>query len=384
MLRVLIVNANGADSTCGGAERYVGTLLQGLETRGYEVALLSAFPVRDESAARTITLHAEDWRRSELRRYRNHVGDWLALAWPRFERILRELGPDVVHTNNLPGIGTGIWEAARRLGIRVVHTLHDYHLLCPRTSLTRRDGAPCQPSPMFCGLRTRRLARWASAVNSLIGVSTHVLRRHDALFPAGTPRSIIGPPLAPIEGQRSQPAGSLTTLGYLGALTKSKGIELLLEAAPTLAQAGVTLRVAGDGPLQPDVEAAEHVYYEGRLAGPDLSRFLMSCDAGVVPSLWEEPAGFVLCEWLSAGRPVIATRYGGLAEASVRGGVIAVDGTADSIVAAVRGLRDDHAWDRLLARVPVVESDDDLVRWVDQHEEAYAAAMPDPARLSRR
>lgn len=383
MLRLLLVNANGADSTYGGAERYVAKLVDGLEARGHEVALMSAFPVRDESAARTISLHQDDWRDSELRRYRNHVGDWMAVSWRRFESILRDARPDLIHTNNLPGISTGIWERARRLEIPVVHTLHDYYLLCPRTSLTRRNGAPCQPGPLFCGLRTRRLARWAPAVTAVIGVSEHVLRRHDAFFPAQTPRIVIRPPLVPVDGRRSSPADALRSLGYLGVLTRNKGVEVLLEAAPGLAESGITLRIAGDGPLRAEVQATEYVQYEGRLEGQDLSRFLKSCDAGVIPSLWEEPGPFVLCEWLAAGRPVLATRHGGLGEAGVRGGVIHFDETAEALLGAVSSLQSPEAWQRLLESVPHVEDETDLERWITQHEDAYLAshraASPAPA-----
>ena len=40
--------------------------------------------------------------------------------------------PDVVHTHNLTGVSTAIWEVCRRLDLPVFHSLHDYYLLCPR------------------------------------------------------------------------------------------------------------------------------------------------------------------------------------------------------------------------------------------------------------
>jgi glycosyltransferase involved in cell wall biosynthesis len=381
-VRILLANTNGADSTYGGAERYVGLLAAGLETRGHEVVLMSAFPVRDDSALRTITLHTADWRQSRQRRYRNHVGDWVSEPWARYERILRATRPDVVHTNNLPGISTGIWESARRLGVPLVHTLHDYQLLCPRTSLTKRDGSPCRPNPLLCGLRTRRLARWAPGVSVVVGVSEHVLRRHATVFPPDTARHVIRPPFVPIPGRDAPPHVPMRTVGFLGVLTRNKGVELLLEAAPALAKLGVALRIAGDGPLSEAVAACEHVRYEGRVDGAALNLFLTSCDAGVVPSLWEEPGPFVLCEWLSAGRPVIATRYGGLAEAARFGGVRSIAPTASALAAAVAELQDEAAWRQLLAdRVEVADASD-IARWVDQHVAAYETAVALPAAVA--
>ena len=267
-MRVVLASNHGADRSYGGAERYVDDLAGALRQRATTYVLLSAFPIRDESAAETTTLHPTDWRDDRLRRYRNHADDWVAAPWPALGRVLADLRPDLLHTSNLPGISTGLWEQARRLGIPVVHTLHDYHLLCPRTSLTRRDGTACRPSPALCGLRTRRLARWAGAVQVAIGVSAHVLGRHEGFFPASTERRVVRPPIVPIppvgSAGESRPLSPPATIGYLGALSESKGVRLLLQAAPALAAAGFTLAIAGDGPLRSEVQASAAVRYEGR------------------------------------------------------------------------------------------------------------------------
>src|SRR5205807_1521843 len=156
---------------------------------------------------------------------------------PALRRAIADARPDLVHTNNLPGISSAVWESARQAGVPIVHTLHDYHLLCPRTTLVRRDGAPCRPHPLLCGVRTSRLRRFA-----------------------------------------------------------------------------------GDGPLRPELAAAAargSLGYDGFLDGSRKLDFLAACDVGLVPSLWDEPSGppYVVCEWLAAGRPVLATPRGGLAEA---------------------------------------------------------------------
>lgn len=376
-MRILLVNSHGTDLARGGAERYVHDLSNQLQLRGHDVEVLSAFPVADAAPTRIRTLHQVDWREAPTRRYRNHLGDWTAVAWPRFEAVLRNSSPDLLHTSNLPGISTGIWERARRLDIPVVHTLHDYHLLCPRTTLTRPDSTPCRPSPLLCGLRTRRLARWSRAVRVVIGVSEHVVRRHEGFFAPSTKHLVIRAPLLPMDDAAERPPReSLVTLGYLGSLSRAKGVHLLLDAAAEISRHGVLLRIAGDGPLREQVEAADLVRYEGHLGGGARESFLMSCDAGVVPSVWEEPGlTFVVSEWLAAGRPVLATARGGLAEAGARGGVMAVEPSATALADAVAQLRDQLRWQHLLASVPVVEGTADVERWVDEHEAVYAVAL---------
>lgn len=378
-MRVLLVNSHGADPAYGGAERYVRDLGHGLAARGHQARVLSAFPPRADAGIETTVLHDSDWREDRIRRLRNRAGDVIAAPWPRFGRILAELRPDVVHTSNLPGIGTGIWEAARRAGVPIVHTLHDYYLLCPRSSLTRRDGAPCDPSPFLCGLRTRRLARWAGGVRQVIAGSKHLLGVHRGMFEAAE-QGVIRLPLAPIgDAGAVPPELPLRTIGYLGALTTSKGIELLLGAAPILAQAGIGLRVAGEGPMQEQV-AASGVDYAGRVDGRAKVEFLASCDAGVVPSLWEEPSGppYVVCEWLAACRPVLTTTRGGLLEAARLPGVVSFEESPAGLSQAALRIRDGTEAERLLAEVPRVDDDEDVQRWLDEHERTYQAAIAMP------
>jgi glycosyltransferase involved in cell wall biosynthesis len=381
-MRILLVNAHGADPASGGAELYVNDLASGMTERGHQVRVLSAFPQRGEPGVETHVLHRSDWRDDRLRRLRNHVGDVVSAPWPRLREFLRATGPELVHTNNLPGIGTGIWEAARRAGIPLVHTVHDYHLLCPRTTLTRRDGSPCSPSPLLCGARTRRLARWGRAVGAVIGVSEHVLRAHRDLFPAANKHIVHHPLISLVDPQAKPPQTPPRTLGYMGGLRPVKGIALLLAAAPALAELGMTLRVAGDGPLRREVEATDHIHYAGWLRGEKLAAFVGSCDAGLVPSLWDEPGPLTASEWLGSGRPVLATQRGNLIEMARRGGVLPFDDSVDGLVGAARRIRDPGLWHSLLATLPAVDTAADTRRWLDEHAAAYESAAEGMARAA--
>jgi glycosyltransferase involved in cell wall biosynthesis len=376
-MRVLLVNAHGDDPAFGGAERRVRYLAAGLKGRGHEVEILSAFPHRSGSGTPTVILHRSDWREDRKRRLQNHLGDLISAPWPRLKAVVSEFAPDVVHTHNLPGIGTGVWEVAHRERAAVVHSILDYYLLCPRTTLVRRDGAPCRPHPLLCGARTRRIARWAGAVDAVLGTSNHVLRVHEGIFPQAI-RATAPPPLRPLSGGPPAPLGSPpSTLGYMGSLTVEKGVGLLLEAAPDLAQCGLALRLAGDGPLRGAVERSPDVGYDGHLEGEELVRFVEACDIGVVPSLWDEPGGgpFVLGEWIGAGRPVLTTGRGGLAEAEALGGIRIFGDSAGALTSAVKRLLDPVEWNQMTSSVPTIDADAELERWLSRHERLYSAAI---------
>jgi glycosyltransferase involved in cell wall biosynthesis len=376
--RLLLVNSQGADEFSGGAERYVAQLADGFAARGYEVEILSAFP--SHARGRRVTIvHDSNWRTSRVRRYRNHVGDVLAVPTRKLEELIQQARPDLVHTNNLPGLSTAIWAAAQRKGVPVVHTLHDYYLLCPRVTLLQPDGSPCKPHPLLCGMRTKRLTRWAGAVSQLVAVSNHLLKRHRHLFPTAslhTIRLLVAP-----ASKRFRPPGERpATLGYLGSLERTKGIDRLLDAAPSLARLGCALRIAGNGRLRAEVEAAAarepNVSYLGAVSGGDKERFLEDCDAGIVPSVWEEPGApsMTVLEWLGAGRPVLVSPRGGAAEVvDELAGAIAVQPDAEGIVAAVEALAAPGAWQEAVRRVRAPEGK--IEDWLSAHERVYDSAL---------
>jgi glycosyltransferase involved in cell wall biosynthesis len=366
-LRILLVNANGADVSAGGAERYTADLAAGLLARGHEVKLLAAAPSRAVTVdVPTTVLHHADWRDSIGRRVANRAADFRASPSPGLEQAVRTAAPDVVHTGTLPGITTAVWEVAAGTAIPVVHTLHDYYLLCARTTLTRRDGSPCATDGKYCAFRSRRLLRHGRFVSQLIGVSEHMVDMHRAVLP-GAETHVVRHPLGstPARPAHMPPR----SLGYIGRLEREKGVEVLIEAAEQLHAQGITVRIAGAGSLRPALERTP-VEYAGVVEGDAKQRFLESCDAGVVPSLWLEPGGppYSVLEWLSTGRPVLVSVRGGLVEApDLFGGVRGFEPTPEALVAAFQQLG--------YEAVPEPrDGQADRARWLDDHERIYELA----------
>jgi len=73
---------------------------------------------------------------SQVKRLLWHIFDmWNFKAAKRVGRILDDVKPDVVHTNNMTGFSVSVWHEARQRGIPIVHTLRDYSLACSRAAL---------------------------------------------------------------------------------------------------------------------------------------------------------------------------------------------------------------------------------------------------------
>lgn len=355
-------------------------LTAGLLAQGIDVAHLQAFPPRTHThdLERTI-LHDSDWRDDQSRRIKIHLDAVAARPHDRLEQAIAGHRPDVVHTHNLPGIGTGVWEVCRRLGVPVVHTLWDYYLLCPRVTLTKRDATPCRPSPLLCGFRTRRLVRWAPAVSQVIGCSQYVADRHAQFFPDAAFHVLRNPIEVESDGEIPAPRAKPEVLGYIGTIDRIKGVHLLLEAAPRLRALGLRVRLAGDGRLREEVAAAVaggSVEWDGRVLGDEKKRFFADCDLGIVPSVWAEPGGptFTMAEWLAAGRPVLVSARGGLGEvAGVYPGSIPVEPALEAIVEGVATVTDGTRWQEAVSAVRPVELESPA-EWTARHVEVYEAA----------
>ncbi|RLB88389.1 MAG: hypothetical protein DRH50_15320 [Deltaproteobacteria bacterium] len=54
-------------------------------------------------------------------------------------KILDKEKPDVVHTNNITGFSIAIWHEVHKRNFRLVHTLRDYYLLCPKNSMFSQE-----------------------------------------------------------------------------------------------------------------------------------------------------------------------------------------------------------------------------------------------------
>ena len=133
----------------------------------------------------------------------------------------------------------------------------------------------------------------------------------------------------------------------LGALERRKGHAVLLDAAGRLAAQHPGLRYvfAGDGGERAALTgAARHLGDRVVFAGfrRDVAACLAAADVVALPSL-HEGLGVAALEAMAAGRPVVASRVGGLAEVVVEGetGLFADAGEPGSLAAALAAVAGD-------------------------------------------
>ena len=115
-------------------------------------------------------------------------------------------------------------------------------------------------------------------------------------------------------------------------LVRKNGIEHAIEALPrVLKEKECHLLIAGGGPERERLESlakrlgvSEHVTFLGTLPHEQIPAYLSLADIVVIPSLIEASSLFML-EAMATGKPIIATRTGGIPEIMKNGNGILID-----------------------------------------------------------
>jgi len=285
-----------------------------------------------------------------------------------FEAVVERDRPDVVHVHELyPYITPWALVACSERGIPVVMSCHEFRLTCP-VGTHLRDGVGCRlcldgPSSWPCAThncRGRRSESLAFALRHGKARKTEVFKKHVGCFLAASDfmrrhleAAGFGPvrhvpfPIVIHEGESSdgESKGGFEEgvdgeyAAFVGRFVPEKGIHTLLEAARVT---GIPVKLAGrvgDLPLDLPPNAA----CVGELRGADLAAFYRGARFLVVPSEWDEPYGLVAGEAQLHGRPVIATRVGGLQELVSEGetGLLVGPGDPAALAAAIKTLWSD-------------------------------------------
>lgn len=260
---------------------------------------------------------------------------WNDSARREMAALIEAERPDVAHIHNsFPLISPSVLYALRAARVPVVHTLHNYRLICAGGNL-ERQGAPCErcvgrlPIPAV----THGCYRDSRAASIAVATSIGLHRG------AGTWSRLVDAFIAPSRLARATiarggiPAGRIHVVPhfvaqdpgpgrhadgcalFVGRLSAEKGIETLLSAWERIAH---PLRIIGDGPLAPRVadfiRGHRHVRQEGLQSPEAVASVMSSARVLVFPSHARETFGRVVIEAFAAGTPVIASDAGSAAE----------------------------------------------------------------------
>lgn len=330
----------------GGEEQLVRTLSTELAARGHTVSVATqwhpAAPAFEIDAG--VRVHRIKGSLHQIPRIfkepeRQHAPPFPEPGLTReLGRLLNDERPDIVHAHNW--IDRSFLPLKRKNGPKFVVSLHDFCRPCAKKNLLYHD-APCTgPAVKKClecasahygaakGTVTV-LGNWATvpfeerSVDMYLPVSHAVAARNGLC--SGTVAYQVVPNFLPHRALRSESSENLDPyisrlprgafLMYAGDLSRIKGIHILLEAYAGLASEGVPpLVLIGRVLPETPTDIPPNVHVMGRWPHAAVMAAWQRSMLGFLPSIWEEPFGIVLLEALAEGRPVIASRIGGIVD----------------------------------------------------------------------
>jgi glycosyltransferase involved in cell wall biosynthesis len=337
-----------------------------LREAGHEVAFFSMrHPQNEPTPWEQYFVDQVDYTDTEGPSLREKLRIVMRMIWNReaqrqLDRLIEEFQPEVAHLHNVyHQLSPAIIRTLHQHGIPMVMTLHDYKLVSPNYNLFVRgriwEGS--KPRRYWrcvadrC-VRDSYLASFVCTVEAYLhrwfgtyGLVDHFIAPShfliDTFHDFGWERVIqhVPQPLRPFPQAEASPVSAPDApYIFLGRLSPEKGVSVAIEAMHSYTGPS-SLWIVGTGPEEARLreqasDLGERVKFWGHLSGDALRDTLSQAKALILPSVWYENMPYVMLEALGAGRPVIASRLGGIVERITDGvnGSLFEAGDAQSLV----------------------------------------------------
>src|SRR3954454_19402269 len=351
----------------GGVEIHVESLSTHLVKRGHDVDVLTS-QVEDAPAFAMIngvSIHRVRPLAARLPgTHQDRLRPWLPpVPDPAVTRaiwtVVRDRPPDVIHGHDW--ISRSVLPVRRMTDAAFVTTLHYYGRTCAKKTLLF-EGRQCSgPAPAKC---FQCAGKHYGTVRGPIIVTTNAAfgrleeQMTDATIAVSrataeknghaggdegffiVPNMVVPPPAVatPNEALDSALPDSPFML-YVGDQRDAKGFRVLCHAYSQMANPPPLVVIGAKTAETPSTLPA------GMLALSELPNTFVRtawerCLFGIVPSVWAEPFGIVILECMAAGRPVVASRTGGIPDIVTDGedGVLVTPGDSEALASAMAAL----------------------------------------------
>lgn len=357
MMKILILTDDFPPYAYGGAGVVAYRLSREYRRQGHDVFVVSATSCRDRVGCREVDgISVKFLCSSYPERFRAYLSLYNPWIVPQVGRLFKEISPDVVHAHNMHAhLSYHSLKVAHDRGIPVVLTAHDvmsfaynklYHFIDP-TDLSVRERYDYRMSWWFL-LKENRfryfplrngIIRWylKNAVRRIISVSNALREalRANGIDNVETIHNGIDPDEMKVddtkfkEFEKKHGLTAKKVVFFGGRLSYFKGRDHLLKAMKRVIERvpeGV-LFIAGAGEeyrqqldqCKSTRDMAGHVITTEWLEGDDLKSAYAASSAVVVPSVCFDSFPTAVLEAMAAGKPVVATCFGGAREAVVDG-----------------------------------------------------------------
>ncbi len=367
----------------GGVEQHVRSLSIELVSRGHDVAVVT---IRHDGQPEFEIDHGvRVYRiRSSMQRVPWLFGDNRRQHAPPFpdpevmlelHRLILSERPQIVHAHNwlvrsfLPHwlvrsfLPLKIWSKAR-----LIMTLHDYALSCAKKILIYHDTSCDGPGITKCLSCAGQHYGLAKGIPTVLSnwVMSQIEQGTVDMFLAVSQATAIGNGLIGtrlpfqiipnfIPDDLSEPSGDSDPylaqlpaeeyLLFVGTLGHAKGVDVLLRAYSGLTNAPPLVLIGYQAPdwSLPTLDRLHNIFVLKDWPHEAVMAAWSRCSIALIPSIWPEPFGIVALEAMSMGKPIIASRIGGLSDIVADGetGYLVPPGDSQALQEAIQCLLDD-------------------------------------------
>jgi glycosyltransferase involved in cell wall biosynthesis len=217
--------------------------------------------------------------------------------------LVREFQPDIINVHGtLAAAVCRVLLALTKFRKRIVYTVHCWPFVREQSVISK---IACQLTELLLSWLCAKIicvSRHQYLAARAIGIGAHRLER---IYNGISDR--------PVKQGRPMRNGARELL-FVGRFDRQKGLDILLAAAAEVEDL-VSVRVIGANVVDQAVvrKIPSNVTFLGWKSPLEIEAELQNCDVVVMPSRWES-FGLVALEAMRAGRPVLASRIGGLNE----------------------------------------------------------------------
>lgn len=283
-------------------------------------------------------------------------------AATKLEDLIKAEKPDIVHTHLMWGCtAPAIFKVLKKYHIPLVHTVHDYRMVCPAYTFTS-GGQICEECK---GIHFYRCALKCCSKGSLLMSTVMAAEMYyrnmffnpskniDGLIYVSQFAKEIHEKYAPnfrkvssmvlyncTQKQACKEKGRGDYFLYFGRLSHEKGVELVIDAFKEFSSA--KLKVVGTGPIESELKQKaagfDNIEFVGFKYGEELHNLIRNAIFVIVPSQWYENNPMTIVEAYSFGTPVIGSDLGGIPEIIKDGatGFVFKHGNIESLMHAIR------------------------------------------------
>lgn len=338
----------------GGAEQAASRIIKLTKQKANEIYVISTKPedfVRDDLNLIAVKTE-EDFSKGILRRILRATKivclPFDPITFFHSLRILRRTKPDLIHLHNFKVLSFSLVLSAKLLRIPTLLTVYDYWFLCPMETLIfkeNRENQLCQKFHSKQCLTCAEFPRFNFILKVLSTLRRPLfnlfLKQIDAftvlsqssaqiLESYGIPDSkihIIRQPF-PLKETLNKQEGEVEKFSilYIGWVQPRKGLHILLQAMPSILKVKPEAKLYVIGEFQ-DVKYERtirqlieenrinsHVSLLGRKPYEEVKNFLERTNVVVIPEQWENMSPVVVVEAMAFGKPIVASRVGGIPE----------------------------------------------------------------------